>query len=215
MSRIPHLNLRPPDHLPDARFASVEDDRVRNQYFRRYHLTHTDNDLSALIPVITTLDEPGRLHSVRVGAVTGGTAFFQVQIDGRDIFDNSVLPESGGVDREPTFPYNFGASAELRTVFGGGTGAPTPPAQIIIELEAFQLLSRQPDIALSRSDRERPSKRQEANLANAGRDLIDYSVIGAKDRQGFVGEKQRAHWEQLGRYGRVLNTAPLRPRRQR
>ena len=154
------------DHLADQRRAAIPDLRTRNLFFQG-NLETQHTTLAVNNTVTKTIDDLMRIRSVQVGTVTGGTVTIQVQVDGRDLFDDTVRPVSGGAVREPTNVYTFPAGSAVSTIIEATSGAPSGNANVVIETEPYRLAPRLPEVFPSGGDRLPPSKRGRAGLLNA------------------------------------------------
>ena len=174
--------MRLSDHLQDARRPAIPDLRTRNLFFRDTVTTiHTSVAVNSTQTLIA--DETQRIRSVRVGTVTGGTVTVQMQVDGRDLFDDTVRPVSGGAVREPTNLYLFPAGSAIQTIIEATSGVPVAPANVVIETEPYYLAPQLPEVTPTGGDRLPPSWRERRDLLNA---------VGATVRSTVTTRQERA-----------------------
>ena len=173
--------MRPSDHLADQHRAAIPDLRTRNLFFQDSMATqHTT--LAVSNTITKTVDEFMRIRSVRVGTVTGGTVTIQVQVDGRDLFDDTLRPVSGGAVREPTNVYTFPAGSAVSTIIEATSGVPSGNANVVIEIEPYRLAPQLPTVAPSGGDRLPPSRRERADLLNATGATVRSTVSERRER---------------------------------
>lgn len=172
------------DYLPDPRLPALADVRERNLFLR--------GDASTQLTTITVggtattlTSEPLRIRSAQVQTVSGGTITVQVQLDGRDIFDDTVRPVSGSVARDPTNSYIVPAGTVITTTVEADSGVPAGTANVVIETEPYILVPRTPEIKLKGKDRLRVSKRRQAE-AFAQRGSLRTAAVAAR-REGAIG----------------------------
>lgn len=195
MSPIPSTRLA--DLFPDPARPRIPDALARNLYFQStFETEHTA--LTVGNTVTKTTDELQRIKSVQVGSVSGGTVTVQVQVDGRDVFDDTVRPISGGAVREPTDVYTFPAGSVISTIIEADSGTPAGTANIVIETEPYQLLPRSSVEELRGKDRLLNHKRREHELAMAGADFIEPSLIPRTKRAAVAAQSTDTGAEQLG-----------------
>ena len=193
-------NIPLSDHLPDPRYAAIPDMRARQSY--------SGGSLSATPAVAvastdTTLaTELLRIRSVQVGAVAGGTVTVQLQADGRDLFDDAERPVSGAAPKDVSAIYNIPAGTPVTAIVEADSGVPTGTANVAITTEPYRLLPQLETVALRRGDRLRVSRRNEADLANAGFSLVQRDLRGlAKQVQSATGAQQQQQVQESGSRG--------------
>lgn len=171
-------------HFPDPRYPTLPDITARNRFFQSalslQHTTLSVNDTQT-----QTATELQRVKLVQVGTVSGGTVTVQLQVEGRDLFDDTVRPVSGAAVREPTNVYTFPAGSVLSTIIEATSGSPTGTANVVIETEPYILSPQLETVKLKGKARLRVSKRREAVLANAGT-----SFIGVSPTTGIQAEQR-------------------------
>src|SRR3989304_1193517 len=164
--RLWHLS----EYLPDARYPSIPDVNSRWRYssasLQSTHTTLAVNDEANA----ETDGQTQRIRSMQVGAAAGGTVTVQLQVNGRDIFDDAERPGSGGAEKEATAIYEFPPGTPVVTAIEATSGVPTGEADTIISTELFTLLPQIPTVVLRGKDRLRVSRRRGAERANTGVD---------------------------------------------
>lgn len=163
--RIPGLELRLSEHLPDERRPKLADILTRNEYAQST-LSSDHTDLTVGNTQTQTTDDLQRVRSVQVGSVSGGTVTIQMQVEGRDIFDDAARPVSGGEVQRPTEVYTFPAGSVVDTIVEASSGVPTGTANVVIETEPYVLGPRFEERVLRGKDRLLGSKRREAERYN-------------------------------------------------
>jgi len=207
--RLWHLS----EYLPDARYASLPDVAARWRYssasLQSTHTTLAVNDEANA----ETDGQTQRIRSMQVGAVAGGTVTVQLQVNGRDIFDDAERPVSGGAEKEATAIYEFPPGTPVVTVIETTSGVPTGEADTIISTELFTLLPQIPTVVLRGKDRLRVSRRREAERANTGVDISLRTPHREEEtkpvRQGLAASRRIA----LQEYRLKLKEATPGPRR--
>jgi hypothetical protein len=132
----------------------------------RYTTQHTTLAVNETLTFTTT--ELLRIRGAQVQTVSGGTITVQVQANGRDLFDDTVRPISGAAPQEVTHLYTIPAGSAVSTIVEATSGVPTGTANIIVNVEPFEVLPK-PAIALIGRDRLRLSRRIEAQQIDAVR----------------------------------------------
>jgi len=206
--RLWHLS----EYLPDDRYASIPNVAARWQYSSdSLQSTHTtlavSNEANAETDGMTQ-----RIRSMQVGAVSGGTVTIQLQVNGRDIFDDAERPVSGGAEKEATHIYEFPPGTPVVTVIEATSGVPTGEADTSISTEPFTLLPQIPTVTLRGKDRLRMSRRRDARRANTGLDVnlrTPHRREEAKPiRQGLSAERRRARSRMLAQARKRLANRP-------
>ncbi len=113
-----------------------------------------------------------RIRGAQAGTVAGGTVTFQVQADGRDLFNDALRPVSGGSFQEVSDIYTIPPGTVIGTVIEATTGTPTGNANVIIDMEPYTRPPVPRFIVLRGKDRLFMSRRLEAEAANRGAELI-------------------------------------------
>ena len=208
-SRLPQPRLS--DFMPDRNRSAISDILARNRFFQAgMQADHTT--LTVGNTVTQTTDELQRVRSIQVGTVAGGTVTVQVQVDGRDIFADASRPVSGGAVGEPTDVYTFPAGSVISTIIEADSGTPTGTANIVIEAEPFQLLPRSEMVELRGKDRLLLHRRREHELAAAGVDFIERSLIHRTRRASLDAQSTDAGQEQLASEQRTKGSGTVIPR---
>lgn len=160
------------DIMPDHGVGALRDARRRNVFLKSsMSASHTslaigDKQLAAFA------SETMRLRVAQVGAVSGGTVTVQVQIDGRDIFDDANRPVSGGAAQDATSIYIIPSGSVVETIIEATSGTPTGTANVVIETEPYVLNPRPEPIGLAGRDRLFPSVRNAVARINEGAAVV-------------------------------------------
>ncbi len=149
----------------------LADVAARNRFYPGA-ITTTHTALAVSDTQTTLGEELQRIRSVQVGAVAGGTVTVQVQAEGRDLFDDTLRPVSGGAVQEPSEPYLIPAGTPITTIIEATSGAPTGTVGVVIETETLEVSPRPVRVELRGKDRMFPSRRREADALNRGESLL-------------------------------------------
>jgi len=169
------------DLRPDRRRPVLADVAARQQFYSgAITTTHTTLAVNETITAFT--DELQRFRGVQVGAVAGGTVTVQVQAEGRDLFDDTTRPVSGGEVQRPTEPYLIPAGTPITTIIEATSGVPTGTAGVVIETEPFVVHPRPAWVELRGKDRMFASRRRQAEAANRGESLLPRNWLGRMGR---------------------------------
>ena len=170
---------------PDRRFAPVSDHLARNQYvqggLQTSHTTLTVGDEQA-----EQFSGLQRVRSVQVGPVSGGTVTVQVQVEGRDIFDDASRPVSGGAVQEPTDVYLMPAGTPVVSIIEADSGTPASDANVVLEIESYVLAPKIPHMVLHGKDRYRISRRRSVEIINSGGSELPPHPLGGVTRDAIL-----------------------------
>lgn len=180
------------DYLPDPARPAIADTGDRNVRF----LSEAATEHTSLVVSDTQsleFDEPTLIRTVTVGPTSGGTVTVQVQVDGRDIFDDTARPTSGTAV-EPTDSYLAPARTPVSTIIEATSGTPTGSTGVVLDTEGAVLLERHAPVVLEGADRLHIGQRLAALTANDPDQLVKayrYTPLGSGDLTGRAVDPQR------------------------
>lgn len=200
------------DLSPDPTRPGPADILARNLYFKD-SLTATHTTLAVSNTLSQSVDSAMRINRVYVGTVSGGTVTIQIQVNGRDIFDDTLRPVSGGESRWPTDKYIITPGSLISSIIEATSGVPTGNANVVIKVSPFTLLPRTAQRQPRGPERLRLSKRTDYAVSNAGVDLTTLfpRAVTAAHPIGSSATLGRGI-QTVNLRGEVIHFRPRRPR---